>query len=85
MEVGEDIALLGEVLRDAGYATYAVDTWLLTRDSASNAALGRGTRSSAAGRAPLWRPRVRALGTSGGENPRVCRCAAKTVSVNGER
>ncbi|MCX5151684.1 hypothetical protein OHB36_33870 [Streptomyces sp. NBC_00320] len=38
MEVGEDIALLGEVLRDAGYATYAVGTWLLTRDSASNAA-----------------------------------------------
>lgn len=38
MEVGEDIPTLAEVLHDAGYATYAVGKWHLTRDSASNAA-----------------------------------------------
>ncbi|WCD90039.1 Arylsulfatase [Streptomyces xanthophaeus] len=38
MEVGQDVPTLAEVLHDAGYATYAVGKWHLTRDSASNAA-----------------------------------------------
>ncbi|MFE4638623.1 arylsulfatase [Streptomyces sp. NPDC056773] len=38
MEVGADVPTLAEVLHDAGYATYAVGKWHLTRDSASNAA-----------------------------------------------
>ncbi|TJZ56969.1 arylsulfatase [Streptomyces piniterrae] len=38
MEIGDDVPTLAEVLHDAGYATYAVGKWHLTRDSASNAA-----------------------------------------------
>ncbi|RPF44463.1 sulfatase-like protein [Streptomyces sp. Ag109_G2-6] len=38
MEIGQDVPTLAEVPHDAGYATYAVGTWHLTRDSASNAA-----------------------------------------------
>ncbi|MET9468802.1 arylsulfatase [Streptomyces sp. NPDC006544] len=38
MEIGQDVPTLAEVLHDAGYATYAVGKWHLTRDSASNAA-----------------------------------------------
>ncbi len=38
MQIGDDIPTLAETLHDAGYATYAVGKWHLTRDSASNAA-----------------------------------------------
>ncbi|MFE2166467.1 arylsulfatase [Streptomyces sp. NPDC059447] len=38
MEIAEDIPTLAETLHGAGYATYAVGKWHLTRDSASNAA-----------------------------------------------
>ncbi|MCX4747236.1 arylsulfatase [Kitasatospora sp. NBC_01287] len=38
MEVAKDIPTLAETLHDAGYATYAVGKWHLTRDSVSNAA-----------------------------------------------
>ncbi|KDN81071.1 arylsulfatase [Kitasatospora cheerisanensis] len=38
MEIAEDIPTLAQLLHDAGYATYAVGKWHLTRDSASSAA-----------------------------------------------
>ncbi|GAA4884109.1 arylsulfatase [Kitasatospora terrestris] len=38
MEIAPSIPTLAETLRGAGYATYAVGKWHLTRDSASNAA-----------------------------------------------
>ncbi|MGW4378823.1 arylsulfatase [Kitasatospora sp. NPDC004531] len=41
MEIAEDIPTLAQLLHDAGYATYAVGKWHLTRDSASSAADNR--------------------------------------------
>ncbi|GAA1412158.1 arylsulfatase [Kitasatospora putterlickiae] len=41
MEIADDIPTLAQLLHDAGYATYAVGKWHLTRDSASNAADNR--------------------------------------------
>lgn len=38
MEIADDVPTLAQLLHDAGYATYAVGKWHLTRDSASNAA-----------------------------------------------
>ncbi|MEU5389432.1 arylsulfatase [Kitasatospora cineracea] len=38
MEIAGDIPTLAQTLHDAGYATYAVGKWHLTRDSASSAA-----------------------------------------------
>ncbi|UCM91161.1 arylsulfatase [Streptomyces marincola] len=38
MEIADDIPTLAQTLHDAGYATYAVGKWHLTRDSASGAA-----------------------------------------------
>ncbi|MGW4803242.1 arylsulfatase [Kitasatospora sp. NPDC004272] len=41
MEIADDIPTLAQTLHDAGYATYAVGKWHLTRDSASSAADSR--------------------------------------------
>ncbi|WP_055591486.1 arylsulfatase [Peterkaempfera griseoplana] len=41
MDIADDIPTLAELLRDTGYATYAVGKWHLVRDSASNAAADR--------------------------------------------
>nr|WP_099908564.1 arylsulfatase [Streptomyces sp. TLI_171] len=41
MEIAEDVPTLAQTLHDAGYATYAVGKWHLTRDSASSAADSR--------------------------------------------
>lgn len=41
MEIADDIPTLAQTLRDAGYATYAVGKWHLSRDAASGAAADR--------------------------------------------
>ncbi|MFD7733048.1 arylsulfatase [Kitasatospora phosalacinea] len=41
MEIADDVPTLAQTLHDAGYATYAVGKWHLTRDSASSAADSR--------------------------------------------
>ncbi|MGK5531853.1 arylsulfatase [Streptomyces sp. URMC 129] len=43
MEIADDIPTLAQTLHDAGYATYAVGKWHLTRDSASHPADDRRT------------------------------------------
>lgn len=41
MEIAEDVPTLAAILRDAGYATFAVGKWHLTRDALMNDAAAR--------------------------------------------